>query len=422
MKHLVITECVDSIPIAASLRHDTLTPVEADELSTYILNNELDEDGIIISRHNVTFINYVGFIQLSTCSIEILPKVSGGDPAHSRRVLLRILQRTGYLDIHESQISQLTIEKLDLYEIIAYLFVAKLSNEIRKGVFHSYQEDRDDLQLIRGKIDITRQILRESAKLSGVSCVYDEFHRDNPLNQIMKAALQITLARCAYTETRKRATHCLMLLDDVGDVPVDRNMLDSILFNRTNRRFQDSFNLAKLLLTHSAPVSSQGRRRNSSLLFKMNDLFEAYIALLAQNVSDRVTVKDRRYKLLIKEDTGRGAFQLEPDLLIENQMGKQIIVDNKWKFIQSRRSRHGVKREDFYQMYAYLTRYKEVDTVILLYPHHDEVHHASGHCLESWYLEEQSAKKLKVYSIDYEDEQKAEQELFNIINDANLNL
>jgi 5-methylcytosine-specific restriction enzyme subunit McrC len=192
-------------------------------------------------------------------------------------------------------------------------------------------------------------------------------------------------------------------------------MLDNMLFDRTNSRFQDSYNLAKLMLTHSAPVSAPGRSKNSSILFKMNDLFEAYIAFIARKINGRVTIKDRRYKLLIKDGTDRGVFQLEPDLLIESKTGQQIILDTKWKMIHTKRSRHGVKREDFYQMYAYLTRYKEVGTVVLLYPHHSGVVQPSGSCLESWHLQEHPMKKLQVFTIDYEDELKAESELRSII-------
>ena len=39
-------------------------------------------------------------------------------------------------------------------------------------------------------------------------------------------------------------------------------------------------------------------------------------------------------------------------------------------------------------MYAYLTRYEKVSTVILLYPHQQAIVKQSSEVLESWYLEE----------------------------------
>src|SRR5690606_19513402 len=124
MKHLIVTECFESIPISID-SVNALTPNEADELSKYIRTAGLDKDLIGITRTDVTFVNYVGFIQLPSCSIEILPKVTGDNPILSRKVLLRMLQRTGYLDIHESQIGLLVTEKMNFFDIIAYLYSSK---------------------------------------------------------------------------------------------------------------------------------------------------------------------------------------------------------------------------------------------------------------------------------------------------------
>ena len=145
MKHLVVTECFDSIPISDTQCQRCLTSLEADELVSYVRRHALDEDGIHVSRNEVIFINYVGFIQLRSCSIEILPKVSGDDIRRSRLVLLRMLQRSGFLNIHESQVSQLMVEKMNLFEIIAFLFTEKLALELRKGVYKSYQRESGDL-------------------------------------------------------------------------------------------------------------------------------------------------------------------------------------------------------------------------------------------------------------------------------------
>jgi McrBC 5-methylcytosine restriction system component len=414
MKHLIVTECFDSIPISDSQFQGCLTSAEANELESYVRKQGLDEDGVRISRHEVTFINYVGFIQLRSCSIEILPKVSGDDPRRSRLVLLRMLQRSGFLNIHESQVSQLLIEKMNLFEIIAYLFTEKLALELRKGIFKSYQRESGELQLVRGRIDMNRQLRREALKQPGISCEYDEFQIDNPLNQAFKAALQIVMSRCKASSTKKRAASSMVWLDEVKATGMTHDRLERIRFDRTNRRYLESFRLAKLLLSRSTSVSSPGGTSNSSILFKMNDLFEAYIAYLVCTITDKVTVKDRSHKLLVRTGDNRGVFRLEPDLLVTNPAGKRIILDTKWKMIHSHRSRHGVKREDFYQMYAYLTRYKEVKDVILLYPHHDGIV-SSGGCLEDWHLEGEPEKKLKVYSIQYEDEQIAGRELRDIL-------
>ncbi|WP_426449648.1 McrC family protein [Paenibacillus sp. S-38] len=416
MRHFVVTECLDCLPITSN-EEKAFTAADADELDRYVGINQLEQDQISITRQGVTFINYVGFIQLTSCSIEILPKVSGDDPVKSRRVLLHMLNKSRFLDIHESQTSQLVTENMNLIEIIGYLLVNKLSKELARGSFRTYQSEQAVVQRVRGKIDMASQLKRSAVKQAGVSCIYDEFEVNNPLNQVFKAAIQYLMMATANTEIRKLARHCLVILEQVSSVPVHSTMLNRIAFDRTNRRFESSFQLARLILSCSAPTAALGHTRSSSILFKMNELFEAYVAYLVRKLAPHAIEKDRRYKLLIKEGNGRGVFQLEPDIYVPISNGQAMLLDTKWKILRSGYSRHGVKREDFYQMYAYLTRYKEVGTVVLLYPYHSGIEGGSGEYLESWHLEDQPDKKLKLYALRYDDEEQAERELRAILKD-----
>ncbi|MHA0855669.1 McrC family protein [Paenibacillus sp. CMAA1364] len=415
MNHFIVTECYGSLHISDS-ENNAMSSMQADELFTYVSSHGLDQDLIRMTRQSVTFINYVGLIQLSTCSIEVLPKVSGNEPSQSRRVLLRMLERTGYLDIHESETAQLNVEKMNLFEILAHLYTDKVLKELSRGVIKKYIEQQDELNTVRGKIDTTAQMRRAHLKSTMVSCTYDEFHPDHSLNIILKAALRRIVLLSNQINTRKRAGHAMIYLEDVTDTMDQRLLRTAIHFDRSNRRFKASYRLAMLILSRSAPTPQIGRNSTSSILFKMNDLFEGYIAYLVRKLTSEVVLKDRSHKLLVKTGTaGRGVFQLEPDILICDNMDNQMIIDTKWKMIDSSYSRHGVKREDFYQMYAYLTRYENVGTVILLYPHHDGINQAQGVPLESWHVESQPDKRLLVYSVDYENESCALKELQDIL-------
>ncbi|WMT43442.1 hypothetical protein RE628_07635 [Paenibacillus sp. D2_2] len=317
--------------------------------------------------------------------------------------------------MHESQFGQIDYEKMNLFEILAFLFTEKVLRELSRGVLRTYITQIDELNTVRGRIDTTLQMRRDHLKSTTVSCIYDEFHSNHAINRIFKATLRRIMNHSKQMNTRKRASHAIIYLDEAADSIDQRILRKAIYFDRSNRRYEECYRLAMLLLSQSAPTPQKGNKTSSSILFKMNDLFESYIAYLVQKITSHVVVKDRSYKLLIKESNDRSVFQLEPDLLIQGSNGQSMIIDTKWKIIDSSYRRHGVKREDFYQMYAYLTRYKSVGTVILLYPYHDEIDRSDGVPLESWYVEGQPDKRLLVHSINYEDERLALQELKSIL-------
>lgn len=63
-------------------------------------------------------------------------------------------------------------------------------------------------------------------------------------------------------------------------------------------------------------------------------------------------------------------------------------------------------------MYAYLTRYKDMKSAILLYPSSSD---SSSEYLESWYLEHNKNKKIRVYAVSLYDEVKTLETLKNIV-------
>ncbi|AZB41727.1 hypothetical protein CEF21_05105 [Bacillus sp. FJAT-42376] len=400
MKHLIVTEGYGSLLIN-NTADDALTNREAQELLDYIELKELDKDNIILTINEVKFINYVGYIRLSSCSIEILPKVNG-NAEQSRKVLLEMLNTSGFLKISESELSEVTLIKENLFEIIGYLFSRRLNKEVKKGLYRSYVLENDHLHRLRGKINIKEQMSNTISKTTSVACEYDEFKTDNLLNQILKKTMDTLLKRVRNNETKKFLTHDIAHFEEVSAIPVLVYQLENIHFNRNNQRFYNSYLLAKLILLESSSLFQNGLNQNFSILFKMNELFEEYIAYLAKQLFQDVTVKDRSYKLLVNENTGRKNFLLEPDLLINGDCGKPLIIDTKWKRYDPFSSSHGIQRNDLYQMYAYLTRYDTVQAVVLLYPHDRTSKYNSGECLNTWYLEGDHSKKIKCYTINYE--------------------
>lgn len=307
----------------------------------------------------------------------------------------------------------LSLLKESLLEILGFIFAKKLSNEVKKGLYQYYVLEKDDLHRIHGKINVKDQIIHAANKSTKVSCEFDEFTSDTRLNQVLKAAILILMRNTLYSETQSLLRNEAAYFDQVSSTAqITFQFVESIHFNRSNRRFYEVFLLAKLILTGMTSTSGVGYSKNFSILFKMNELYEEYIAFLVQQIVSDVRIKERKYKLLVNEHSGGKNFMLEPDLVIPS---KKLIIDTKWKRYNPLGAGHGVQRDDLYQMYAYLTRYNSIESVVLLYPYADSSIHGSGNCLNSWHLEGIENKKILCYTINYQDEKEAVKELRQII-------
>lgn len=392
---------------------------ESDELYNYVILQKLDKDNIIWGKDTIRFINYVGYIRLSTVSIEILPKISINreNPDFERKALLNMLSKCDILKINYSEISSLRLYKQNLNEILAYLFSKKLQRELSKGIYLEYVNIEENRNSLKGSILFNEQIKNMASLRPKAFCKYEEFSRDNKLNRIFSYFIKSLIREIKNKETLKLLKFSQSILGDVDERNITLNDVKNYRFNRLNERFEEAFTLGKMLVLGESSLGTLGDSKAYSILFKMNEVFELYIGKLLGKLIQEETLhmQHSKYKLLINEETNKGVFKLIPDIVIEKNGEESIILDTKWKRISSSYNRHGVKREDLYQMYAYLTRYKNVNTVILLYPYNEKIEGEEGEYLESWYLDEERNKKVRVYAVNLESEMDTLESLEKIV-------
>ncbi|PFM64781.1 hypothetical protein COJ48_09090 [Bacillus cereus] len=423
MKHITTYEVAGKVLIKENCSQ-CLNEQEAKELEQYIGSSKLDKKCIKWGRNSVTFINYVGFIQLTTVSIEILPKtqINGSDKEieESRKMLLQMLYKSGLLKVNINNISTNQIYKHNLLEIFGALFALKLEQELMKGLYMQYVQQEENLPVVKGNILFHKQLQNQAARVNRVHCQYEEFSAENQLNYILKSAIEKLMSNVKQLGTLKKLKRCLVYFDELAFSTITKMDFSIVHFNRLNRRFEPSFILAKMMLENMFSLSRFGKEKSFSILFRMDELFEKYIAnVLDTCMEHKVMSQHKKYKLMINEFNDREVYPLKPDIVVLQNDSEKLIIDTKWKFINGSKNRHGVKREDLFQMYAYLTRYEKVSTVILLYPHQSAITKPSSEVLESWYLEEsagiQQKQKIRVCSVNLSSERRVIQDLQRII-------
>ncbi|MCZ4088731.1 hypothetical protein O3W52_01020 [Ensifer psoraleae] len=262
------------------------------------------------------------------------------------------------------------------------MFSEKLVDAVRQGMPRRYVEHADDLPVLRARLDVTRQFTALAAEPSRLACHYDALTADVALNRIMKAAVA-RLVRIARNASNQRRLHELAFAyADIAAVPVAALRWDEVVLDRTNSRWRELLNLARLLLGDRFQTTSAGGSSGFSLLFEMNTLFEEYVArMLMRALADtnlRVVSQGGRLYCLETDDR-RGLFQTRPDILVK--CGGEIvqIIDTKWKRIAARVDdpKQGVSQSDVYQMIAYGQLCK-CNRLTLLYPHHSALTKVDG--------------------------------------------
>jgi 5-methylcytosine-specific restriction enzyme subunit McrC len=372
-------EAVDEIPAHA-----------ADRIAAVAAASPLASQGGVLEhgRKGLRAKGIVGVIAADGCAMEILPKIDfpgedGGEVTGSiRRRLVHMLAIALDLKIDAGQVTTLDWQRETLLEILIRLFSEKLIDAVRHGMPRRYVEHADDLPVLRGRLDVTRQFTMLATEPSRLACRFDALTADIALNRIMKAVVTRLTRIVGATDNQRRLRELAFVYADISNVPISALCWDQVVLDRTNSRWRELLNLARLLLGGRFQTTSAGGSDGFSLLFAMNTLFEEYVTRMLKRAlagTDLRVVSQGGRLYCLETDNLRGLFQTRPDILVKSGDEVVRIIDTKWKRIAARIDdpKQGVSQGDVYQMMAYGQLYR-CDRLILLYPHHAAANRSEG--------------------------------------------
>ena len=161
----------------------------------------------------------VGVLSVPGASLEILPKIGNeGDPS-VRRALTRMLAVAWGLPIADSEPAMLATQRENLLEVLIRLFADRLLVAVRRGLPHRYRLLEDDLPLLRGKLNVPRQLARHAIRADRLACSFDELSVDTPLNRVLNATVVRLAANTRSAANVRRLAELASRFEFVGDSP-----------------------------------------------------------------------------------------------------------------------------------------------------------------------------------------------------------
>lgn len=333
--------------------------------------------------------SFVGVVQVPGMTVEILPKVDGtkGEGGNfvkdnAQNNLLYMLSLTRKIPVEERDLAALARQRMPLLDALIRIFVERLFAELLRGLDHAYFHREENLPRLKGKLLMTEQVRRNVADWGRHFVAYDEFVSDTWLNRIIKATCRQLLDMTSLIGNQKRLRETLVLLEEISDVQIASHHFDKVHLTRNTERFRTILDFCRMVLLRQSPLAKVGPDRSFSLLLPMEKLFEEFIAAFIRKHASHFGLAPaevhpqarNRLAYLVRKGAER-KFQLRPDIVIDGTNGNpRLIIDTKWKYLMSdiEDSKNGVPQADMYQLYAYATRYRCPDN-ILLFPHVDGV-------------------------------------------------
>ncbi|MFW6238462.1 MAG: 5-methylcytosine restriction system specificity protein McrC, partial [Halanaerobiales bacterium] len=228
------------------------------------------EEGLYIKP-----LNYVGVIQLSELKINIRPRFDGG---FSRLIpLLSFCREMDYSFTLRN--TGITTGELALEEVVVRLLLEEVEEILNRGAFKEYRTYERNLNVMRGRVDLRKQLTRNQLRGDRLYCRYDELDTDIIENRILLRALNIARRLHAGRDVTRRADRYYHRLARFCEEYRGKGMLE-LEYNRLNYFYRQAHFYCRLLLenTGTADIYRGQDSGYYTLLLDMNELLEEFVS------------------------------------------------------------------------------------------------------------------------------------------------
>lgn len=371
------------------------------------------------TRGKITLHNYVGVVSLANGeAVEILPKLYGNGISDDKlRSLVREMLKTIYdLPFKYFRAGGTASDEMNIFEDFIRMYADEVISIAKYGLRGSYETIRSNERFFKGKMIFSEQLRYNFTLKDRCFIEFDEFNVNRPENRIIKSTLGVLLRKSSDPNNKSDLRH---LLDLFSDVEFSKNYADDlakIVPDRNTRDYKTALSMSRLFLNGSSATAYMGSDVTVSLLYPMEMLYERYIAELVKSspkiggfafsaqvddkylfdkIDEKYVTKDRESNLTLTK------FKLRPDIVLEKD-GRTVIIDTKWKLLNSNKKNLGISEDDMYQMYAYGRRFS-AESVTLLYPKTRNVNETVDYI--------SAEMKIKVRFVDMSEAEKAKKSI-----------
>ncbi len=331
-------------------------------------NLSLQADGRLTISH------YVGFIQRNKTRVLIYPKIArnvSNDILYNKSfdILVKMLSYTKFFEIKRINTPQ-KIERYegDVLELLIGIFIDELLFLLKKDINRSYNPITENESFIKGKINFTENIKKNSYRKHLHYLKYEHFTENILMNQIFKSVVMNLIKKTTVNANKMKLAQALLWLEDVDLIKLTDDIWERVTFSRLNHQYKTVFNMAKLFYHNSSINLNKGDELSFSFLVPLNRLFERFVfELLQATINSDIYFKYQGPLSYLGHINGTMTFQLKPDISMMKRNQVLMIFDAKYKEVIDAEGNQRILQNDIYQMLAYSVKY-HCNQIALIYP------------------------------------------------------
>ncbi len=262
-----------------------------------------------------------------------------------------VLNEQGYKDIA-------TEEFENVAELCSAILVKGLSTQIKRGLGREYIVQEESMSSLRGKIQISESVKKQTMLRKQMICSYDDFSVDSYMNRIIKSTLLLLLRSDISKSRKKDIRKLLVFMDEVGVLDI-HTINWKVQYNRNNQTYRMLISVCRLVIKGLLQTNSDGTTKLMDYLDgqPMWQLYEKFILEYYRKEFPALTVSSSQIPWALDDDMRDMLPVMQTDITLSYQ-NTVLIIDTKYYWDKTTQVRDGVHHTqisgNMYQLFTYV--------------------------------------------------------------------
>lgn len=261
------------------------------------------------------------------------------------------LNQGGYEDIA-------TEEFENMHNLFAAILAKGIGRQLKQGLYREYLNRKENVAVVRGKIDMPGTIQNRLSRKRALTCEYDDLSENNLLNQILKTTVMILLRHTnVNTEYKADLKKEMLFFSNIDTIDPVSIHWSSIRFQKNNSSYRMLISLCQLILEGMLLTTDSGEYKLASFVDEqcMNRLFEKFILEFYAKECPQVAAKASQISWALDDGIGTMLPVMQSDIML-SQGSRVLIIDAKYytHTTQTQYNVHTIHSNNLYQIFTYV--------------------------------------------------------------------
>lgn len=243
----------------------------------------------------------------------------------------------------------------NIQQLMSEIIIRGVSYQLKKGLLHNYEAYRENLSVIRGKIDISETLNNGVSWRKKLVCDYDEYTEDTMMNRILKSVMLLLIRSDIKDRQKTELRRLVRYLSNISQTDLLSVRWESLAYSKNHGEYRLLMSVCRIICENMLHSTEAGDLKLTDFSEKnLNKLYEKFILNYYVKHFPNLNPVSAEIKWAIQGETIL-LPKMQSDIMLTGD-GERLIIDAKFysHTTQTNYEKNSFHSHNLYQIFTYV--------------------------------------------------------------------